>query len=385
MSVIKLESLPEDVKNALAFANEIHPLSDHIAALLDFSEILEFSDLMIESGADISIRIPGGWIQTGYGVVEKITLDNLISTFREIDSSFTQVNTEKPRSQLSLRIGEWRVRCTIFTSNAGACQKLMMRKLPAAVPALESLGLGILVHQLVNAQRGLVVVSGPTGSGKSTTMAALVQAILNERQVHAVTIEDPIEYELQRGVGIVTQREVGVDETTYMDALVQVLRQTPDVILVGEVRTKLEAEVVFRATEHGRFVIMSTHGRDGISALQKLLSFFPADEQASKAAMLANHLVATIHQSLIPSAQKNGWELAYESFFIGDNTEIMNLVQDPSKYGTLRQKLTDGGWAGCTSMNRVLTKLVADKKISRASAIATSVDSVGLKAMLDAA
>jgi twitching motility protein PilT len=242
-----------------------------------------------------------------------------------------------------------------------------------------------LVHQLVNAQRGLVVVSGPTGSGKSTTMAALVQAILNERQVHAVTIEDPIEYELQRGVGIVTQREVGVDETTYMDALVQVLRQTPDVILVGEVRTKLEAEVVFRATEHGRFVIMSTHGRDGISALQKLLSFFPADEQASKAAMLANHLVATIHQSLIPSAQKNGWELAYESFFIGDNTEIMNLVQDPSKYGTLRQKLTDGGWAGCTSMNRVLTKLVADKKISRASAIATSVDSVGLKAMLDAA
>jgi twitching motility protein PilT len=216
-------------------------------------------------------------------------------------------------------------------------------------------------------------------------MAAILQKMLDTRPIHAITIEQPIEYVFKPGKGLISQREVGSDVESFEEGLNEAMRQTPDAILVGEVRTREEAEVAFRATGHGRFVIMSTHGRDGISALQKLLSFFPADEQRSKAAMLSNHLVCVIQQALLPGIGTNKWELAYESFFKGDKPEIAALLADPEKYPALRTMLAEGAIDKSTSMNKVLAKLVADKKVTLVDALAATVDAAGLEKLCKAA
>lgn len=386
-------------EGTLEFVNAVRPLDEHVSMLLDFSESLEFSDVLLVTDADIAIRVPSGWKMTGYGPIESNALLRFAQALRDTDALHNPAllappmpaandadanawAARAPRNQLSVRIGKWRVRVTIFTTNAGATTKMMIRKLPYDVPQLSTLGLGVLVQQLVDAQRGLVVVSGPTGAGKSTTMAAILQAKLNQDPIHAVTIEQPIEYQFKPGKGIVSQREVGADVASFEQGLNEVLRQTPDAILIGEVRTREEAEVALRAAEHGRFVIMSTHGRDGISALQKLLSFFPADEQASKAIVLSNHLVCTIHQALVPSIDQARWELAYEAFFMGESAEVAQLVSEPAKYGLLRQRLAAGEFKGSTAMSRVLAKLVRDGRIAREVALSAATDVEGLKKLM---
>lgn len=365
--------------------NKIRNLHEYIERLLDFSKRLEFSDIMIQSDDELCYRIPTGWTPTGYGLVAANQLAEIIATLRAEDAKGQDQPIGKARTdrnQLSVGMGKWRLRCTIFTTGARTTTKLVIRKLPEEVPDLSDLGLGVLVSQLVKAQRGLVIVSGPTGTGKSTTMAAILQKMLNTRPIHAVTIEEPIEYVFTKGKGIVSQREVGVDVASFEQGLNEAMRQTPDAILVGEVRSREEAETAFRAAEHGRFVLMSTHGRDAVSAIQKLLSFFPHEEQASKAVMLGNHLVCVIHQALIPAIGAKKWELAYESFFVGDSPEVIGVVSDPSKYGQLRAMLASGAIGQSTSMNKVLKNLVSSNKVGEPEALAASVDVAGLKSLL---
>lgn len=366
----------------LDYVNSVRKLDSYLGTLMDFSEQLEFSDVMLESEGEVLFRVPSGWKPTGYGKVSELQLKETISWLREADANGYLPLEEKPRTQLSVSLGRWRLRCTIFTTGARLKTKVIIRKLPETIPDLSTLGLGVLVRQLVSAHRGLVIVSGPTGTGKSTTMAAILQKMLDTRPIHAVTIEQPIEYVFNQGKGIVSQREVGADVDSFEQGLNEALRQTPDAILVGEVRTREEAETAFRAAEHGRFVLLSTHGRDAISAVQKLLSFFPADEQRSKAQMLANHLVCTIQQALLPSVEANKWELAYESFFVGGASEITNLLADPGKYAQLREMLGKGEIAGSTPMNKVLAKLVMDKKVNLADAMAATIDVQGLNKLV---
>lgn len=383
------ETADEDFRNTIDFVNEYKDkLDEYLEKLMDFSNVLEFSDVMLESEGELCFRIPSGWQPTGFGIVSEAQLNETVAWLRAADAvgqPAVAKGDEGPRNQLSVSLGKWRLRCTIFTTGARLKTKVIIRKLPEAIPDLKTLGLGVLVNQLVKAHRGLVIVSGPTGVGKSTTMAAILQKMLDTRPIHAVTIEQPIEYVFSPGKGLISQREVGSDVDSFEEGLTEAMRQTPDAILVGEVRTREEAETAFRATEHGRFVLMSTHGRDAMSAIQKLLSFFPPDEQRSKATMLANHLVCVIQQALIPSINAKSWELAYESFFKGDKPEIINLLGDPEKHDQLRQLLASDRIQNSTSMNKVLQKLVADKKINLSDAMAATVDAAGLKASCDQA
>lgn len=366
----------------LEYVNSHRRLDEYLQALMDNSCQLEFSDVLLESDGEVCFRVPAGWQPTGYGVVSASALKETIDWLRQADANGLPDLDAQKNNQLSVSLGKWRLRCTIFTTSAKLATKVIIRKLPEDIPDLSTLGLGVLVRQLVSAYRGLVIVSGPTGTGKSTTMAAILQKMLDTRPIHAVTIEHPIEYVFRPGKGLVSQREVGADVASFEAGLNEALRQTPDAILVGEVRTREEAETAFRAAEHGRFVLLSTHGRDAVSAIQKLLSFFPADEQRSKAQMLANHLVCTIHQALLPSKAGRTWELAYESFFPGDRAEIASLIADPERYTALREMLGKGELQGSTPMNKVLAKLVHDDRVSKEDAQAATIDVAGLNKLI---
>lgn len=356
-------------------------LADYVAALMDFSDKLEFSDILLESDGEVRYRIPSGWTATDYGVISVFELKEFIEDIRKLTHSGEMPTT--PMNNISVGLGNWRVRMNIFTTLAGLKTKVVIRKLPNRAPTLKQIGLGLRLGELVEAQHGLVIVSGPTGVGKSTTMAAIMQAKLDSQRIHAITIEEPIEYVFEDGMGIVSQREVGSDVASFEEGLIEALRQRPDVILIGEVRTRAEAETAIRSAEHGRFVIMSTHGRDSMSAIAKLLSFFPADEQTAKAASIARHLVCALHQALLPAASGYGWVLAYEALLPKGDKQILSQLSDPSKYETLRESISSGSMNTTVPLNRNLANLVANGTVFAADAIAASNDVPNLKVLLE--
>ena len=217
---------------------------------------------------------------------------------------------------------------------------VVLRSIPNEVPTLEGLKLPAVVQTIAANERGLVLVTGATGSGKTTTLAAMINFINQNQSVHILTIEDPIEYLHKSLRAAVSQREVGLDTQSFGDALRSALRQDPDVIFVGELRDHETVDIALKAAETGHLVLATVHTTDAVKTIGRMLSFFPGDEQAAVRVRLAETLVATVSQRLLPKADGRGMALAME-IMIATKT-VQEYILDVDRTGDLKDVIEKG-------------------------------------------
>ena len=233
------------------------------------------------------------------------------------------------------------------------------RHVPDEVPTFEKLGLPRGVELLANEHRGLVLVTGATGSGKSTTLAAMIDKINRTRKQHIVTIEDPIEIIHRDQSSIVNQREVGLDTESFKQALRRVLRQDPDVILIGELRDEETAQTALQAAESGHFVLSTMHTVDAAETVGRLIEFFPPTKQLMLRQIIAGVLRGVVSQRLLPA--KDGGRLAAVEVMV-NTARIADLIRDPLKTDGILEAIEDGGYHHMQSFSQHLVQLVLDER-----------------------
>lgn len=230
------------------------------------------------------------------------------------------------------------------------------RTLSSKVPSADSLGLPLAIRDLVNNERGLVLVTGPTGSGKSTTLASLLTTMAEGQARHIITLEDPIEYYLDSAQSVVHQRELGRDFLTFPDALRQALRQDPDVILVGELRDYETMSTAVTAAETGHLVFATMHTYDAASSVSRLVSAFPPEEQDQVRAQLSYVLRGIVSQTLVPLASGKGRVAAFEIML--NNPAVRSNIRKSDGHMNLRQVIETNSQFGMCTMDMSLADLV---------------------------
>jgi twitching motility protein PilT len=283
--------------------------------------------------------------------------------FREVDRSYSLPGVSRFRASIFKQRGSW-----------GA----VMRTIPFQIPDFETLNLPPVVRTIAEARRGLVAVTGATGNGKSTTIAAIIHHIIQQERLHVITVEDPVEFIFAGGKGLVIQREVGSDTASYTDALRAALRQDPDIIMVGELRDREAADICLKAAETGHLVITSLHTPDVPRAVGRLVGLFPADEQDTVRARLADNLQAVIALRLLMRADATGLIPAVEALL--STSTVRELVRDGTKISELKTYMeTAGADLGMHSFDQFLYKLHESKQISLDAALSNATNRADLE------
>ncbi len=323
------------------------------------------SDVHIAVGIAPTLRINGNLNPLD---VDILTPDDTERLMKSITSAEDQ---QKLREDGSVDFGfsfgdvaRFRVSCFM----AKGCMGVVLRLIPADLLSLEQIGLPTQVKELLYKPRGMILVTGPTGSGKSTTLASMINIINIERDCHIITVEDPIEYYHEHKTSIITQREVGNDVPTFKDALIRALRQDPDVILVGEMRNLETMEAAISAAETGHLVFATLHTTGAASTVDRIVDAFPMDQQEQVRTQLATSLVAVISQVLLKRVDRKGRVAAFEIMIATDSIRslirdnktfrITSDIQTGAKYGmiTLDAHLFSLYKAGIISYDDLITK-----------------------------
>ena len=245
------------------------------------------------------------------------------------------------------------------------------RHIPERIPELEELGHRPAVQQLCELERGLILVTGITGSGKSTTMASMIQHISRQRDGVIITMEDPVEYVFQNARSVVKQRKVGSDTKSFISALRHVLRQDPDVILVGEMRDRETISATITAAETGHLVISTLHTIDASKAIDRVIDAFPADQQPQIISQLANALEAVVSQRLLPREDGNGRVVATEILMANNGVRASIREQ---RWEQLVGLIEIGRKDGMHTIDKDLARLYLDGWISKEEAISNARD-----------
>jgi twitching motility protein PilT len=253
-----------------------------------------------------------------------------------------------------------------------------LRLVPAHIRTIEELNLPPNLHDFTKLTQGFILVVGPAGHGKSTTMAALLDEINHTRTAHIITVEDPIEYLFKQSKGIVSQREVGSDVLSFGDGLRTVLREDPDVIMVGEMRDAESIATAMTAAETGHLVFSTLHTNSAAQTVDRIIDSFPAEQQPQVVAQVATTLVAIVSERLVP-AIKGGRVPAMEIMIM--NPAIRNLIREQKIY-SIDSVIQTGKSEGMMTLNQSLAKLVKDKVITKENAELFSNNPEELKKML---
>jgi twitching motility protein PilT len=338
-------------------------LDDHIAALLD----LGGTDLHVTEGAPPLVRIDGRLVPlAGHADLDADTAEKLVRDAIPVELT-DQFDTDKAVDFSFSWRDRARLRGNAFFQKATPA--LALRLIPAAIPTMISVGAPPILNELIEQPHGLILVTGPTGSGKSTTQAAMIGRINERRPVHVLTVEDPIEYVHVRRHAVINQREVGVDVPTFPDALRSALREDPDVLLVGEMRDLETIQFALTIAETGHLVFATLHTNDTAQAIDRLVDVFPAERQAQITVQLANTLTAVVHQRLVPQIG-GGRRAAYEVLVA--TPAVRNLVRE-GKTRQLRNMVATGQQEGMHTLEQSLSRLVQDGVIDVEVALAHSV------------
>src|SRR2546427_6426763 len=272
-----------------------------------------------------------------------------------------------------------RFRANIF--NQRGAVGAVFRAIPYEIRAFEDLGLPPVVRDLCNKPRGLILVTGPTGSGKSTTLAAMIDKINRERHEHILTIEDPIEFLHNHKSCIVNQREVNADTKGFAQALRTALRQDPDVVLVGEMRDLETIESALRIAETGHLTFATLHTNSAVSTINRIIDVFPSMQQSQVRAQLSLTLEGILCQSLLPRADGRGRALAME--ILVPNAAIRNLIREDKVHQIYSMMQTGQDLHGMQTFNQSLATLFHKRQITRELAMQRTSNINELRDLID--
>ncbi|QLF94197.1 type IV pilus twitching motility protein PilT [Pseudomonas sp. ABC1] len=334
---------------------------------MDITELLAFSvkqgasDLHLSAGLPPMIRVDGD--------VRRINLPP--QDHKQVHTLIYDIMNDRQRKDFEERLetdfsfevpGLARFRVNAFNQNRGA--GAVFRTIPSRVLTLDDLGMGEVFRKIADVPRGLVLVTGPTGSGKSTTLAAMLDYLNESRYQHILTIEDPIEFVHESKKCLVNQREVHRDTRSFSDALRSALREDPDIILVGEMRDLETIRLALTAAETGHLVFGTLHTTSAAKTIDRVVDVFPAEEKSMVRSMLSESLQAVISQALLKKI--GGGRVAAHEIMIG-TPAIRNLIRE-DKVAQMYSSIQTGGSLGMQTLDASLKALVAKGIVSRDSA-----------------
>ncbi|HEY1218414.1 MAG TPA: PilT/PilU family type 4a pilus ATPase [Bryobacteraceae bacterium] len=332
--------------------------------LLSFAASRGASDVLLIAGAPAVLRV-NGMLAPGSG--PPLEADDVRSLVLPLLAPAQLEELQKNRSaDLSfLREGLGRFRVNLHHQRGTLAASI--RLLPARIPSLDSLHLPAVLAKLAERRQGLVLVTGATGCGKTSTLAALIDIVNSRRQAHVVTIEDPVEYQHANRNSIIEQMEVGRDTPDFAGTLRSIMRQTPDVILVGEMRDAETMATVLTAAETGHLVLSTLHTNDAIQAVARILDSFPAANQPQIRQQLSLALAAVIAQQLVPGLDGVSRWPATEILIANDAVRALIRKGDDHQ---LRSQISVGRADGMMTMEQSLAELVRTNRIARDTAFA---------------
>jgi twitching motility protein PilT len=269
--------------------------------------------------------------------------------------------------------GIGRFRTNVFQQRGSLC--FAMRYVKTQVPDFQTLGLPEILKKIAESHRGIVLVAGSTGSGKSTTLAAMIEHINASSRKHIVTMEDPIEFVFEDNQSIIEQREVGLDTLSFSHALKHVLRQDPDIIMVGEMRDSISFQAAMSAADTGHLVLSTLHTTNASLSVTRILDFFKADEREQIRRQLAGCLQAVICQRMVPTVN-DSMTPAVEILI---NSPTVRKLIEENRLDKLPVAIETGGEDGMQNFNQALFKLVQEGRVSREDALAKATNAQALE------
>ena len=335
------------------------------------------SDLHISAGAPPKIRIDGKLISVDSEILDAEQSQKRVYSVLDND----QIASFEKNLELDMSFGIsglGRFRTNVFMQRGAVASA--MRRIPWEIWKMEDLGLPVeLLQDICNKPKGLVLVTGATGSGKSTTLASMIDYINASRNEHIVTIEDPIEFVHRNKGCLVNQREVGTDTHGFLNSLRAVLRQDPDIVLIGEMRDKETIEVALTLSETGHLTFATLHTSDSVQTVNRIIDVFPSHQQSQIRTQLSFTLTAIMCQQLLPSATGKGRVLACEIMLA--TPAVRSLIRD-DKVHQIFSVIQTSGRLGMRTFNQGLFELYRDRKITYDEAMSRTTDQDDLKRMI---
>jgi twitching motility protein PilT len=326
------------------------------------------SDIHIAAECEPIARVNGEFIKISNELLKKEDTEKMaiklvgnkkieeIKYYGEYDFSISMENDERFRVNIYKQKGSYAIAARVINSE---------------IPKLEELGLPMITKKFIEKEKGLILVTGPTGSGKSTTLASLLDAINENYQKHIITLEDPIEYIHNHKKSIISQREIGSDTESFNTALKSVLRQDPDVILIGEIRDPETLSVALTAAETGHLVFSTLHTVGSAQTIDRIIDMFPQNQQKQIQTQLSNVCEGIISQQLIPTVNGQSMVLAVEIMI--SNPAIKNLIRESKTY-QISNMIQTGSSLGMQLMDQDLVDLFRKGKISKENVLTRCID-----------
>ncbi|MEA2346645.1 MAG: twitching motility protein PilT [Thermoleophilaceae bacterium] len=321
----------------------------------------EGSDLHLKVGSPPMVRVHGELKPIpGEPVLAPAATEETLSEMLLDETKLREFATENEVDFSYALPGLARFRVNAFRQRGAV--SIVCRAIPFSIKSVEELGLPPVISELAKEERGIILLTGTTGSGKSTTLAAMIDQINRTSAKHIVTIEDPIEYIHEDRMSVINQREVGEDTASFKRALRRVLRQDPDVILIGEMRDEETVQTALSAAETGHLVLSTIHTVDAAESVNRIIDFFPPHAQSQARAMLAGTLKGVVSQRLVPTADGHGRIAAVEVLRM--TGRVRDMIMDPAQTGQLPQVISEGSYYGMQTFDQALLGHVKSGAVS---------------------
>lgn len=349
----------------------------------DFNIIKFLKSAVASNASDEHLKVGYSPYIRKNGVIKKVSMD--ILTKEELDNAILEIAPVSIRDKILTKTDidfMYEIPgCSRFRINYNrqiGQPALVIRNIPYGIPGLKELELPEILNSVIHYQNGIILVTGPTGSGKSTTLASLINQIALNSSKHIITIEDPIEYVFKSARSIVSQRQVGVDTPSFSEGIKYALRQDPDVIFIGEIRDKATMEAALKAAETGHLVLTTLHTNDAVQTINRIVNMFDESHRYIIRKQLAETLRATIAQKLVYS-QKN--DKRYPACEIMVTTPTIKDYISKDQPDEIYELLASNNIDDMISMNSSLLKLASLEKISESEAMEASNDTNELEKM----